>query len=58
MWGAGRLGGCGRSAGCSGEAALMIIGGVDVDADAEMLGLGSYDEVCRMRYGRMPASCL
>ena len=28
--------------------ALMIIGGVDVNADADMLGLGSYDEVCRM----------
>ena len=38
--GAGRLGGCGR--------ALMVIGGVDVDADADMLGLGSYDEVCGM----------
>ena len=25
--------------------ALMVIGGVDVDADADMLGLGSYDEV-------------
>ena len=27
---------------------LMVIGGVDVDADADMLGLGSYDEVCGM----------
>ena len=24
----------------------MVIGGVDVDADADMLDLGSYDEVC------------
>ena len=28
-----------------GGGALMVIGGVDVDADADMLGLGSYDEV-------------
>ena len=36
----------------------MVTGGVDVDADADMLGLGSYDEVCRMRCERTPASCL